>query len=94
LFFVVIKNSKESKLGESVWLRFILSQHNRDEVLINNLMKYLNCGKYYARSNKNYGELIVEKFSDIIEKRIPFFDKYPLVGKNLKIFNISKKLHY
>jgi hypothetical protein len=55
-------------------------------------MKYLNCSKYYARSNKNYGELIVEKFSDIIEKIIPFFDKYPLVGKKSKDFQYLKKV--
>uniref|UniRef100_UPI0022FD6BBB hypothetical protein n=1 Tax=Drechslerella dactyloides TaxID=74499 RepID=UPI0022FD6BBB len=80
------------KLGKSVWLRFILSQHNRDEVIINNLMKYLNCGKYYTGSNKNYGELIVEKFSDILEKIIPFFDKYSLVWKKSKDYQDFKKV--
>lgn len=30
-FFVALKKSPGSKLGEAVWLRFILTQHARDE---------------------------------------------------------------
>ena len=34
-FFVAIKKSPKSKLGEAVWLRFMITQHSRDEKLIN-----------------------------------------------------------
>ena len=54
---MVIKKSIKSRLGESVGLRFIITQHSRDErFLINCLIKYLGCGKYYSHSNKDYGE--------------------------------------
>lgn len=94
-FFVVLTNSQKSVdfLGESVWLRFMITQHSRDEeFLINCLIKYLGCGKYYSRSNKEYGELIVEKFTDIVEIIIPFFDKYKLQGAKQKDFEDFKKV--
>ena len=43
-------------------------------------MKYLDCGRYVVRSNKNLGEFIVTRFTDITEKIIPFFQKYRVVG--------------
>lgn len=92
-FFVVIKKYEKSILGESVGLRFIITQHSRDEkFIINCLIKYLGCGKYYSRSNKDYGELIVEKFSDIVEIIIPFFEKFKLQGAKQKDFENLKRV--
>ena len=90
-FFVVIKKSLKSITGESVGLRFIISQHSRDEkFIINCLIKYLGCGKYYSRSNKDYGELIVEKLSYIVEIIIPFFEKFKLQGAKQKEFGSAE----
>ena len=56
------------------------------------LVEYLGCGKYYTRSGKDFGgkyytrsgkdfgEFIVSTISDITDKIIPFFQKYPLKG--------------
>ena len=41
---------------------------------------YFGCGSYVARDNKDFGEFIVTKLQDIIEKIIPFFKKYPIEG--------------
>jgi hypothetical protein len=98
-FFVVIKKSQKSILGESVGLRFIITQHSRDEkFIINCLIKYLGCGKYYSRSNKEYGELIVEKYSDIVGIISPFYFFLQKKTKSLnfkvqskRIFRISKE---
>jgi hypothetical protein len=54
--------------------------------MMDGLIKYLGCGRYYSRSNKDYGEFIVEKFSDIVEKIIPLFDKFQLQGVKRKDF--------
>jgi hypothetical protein len=90
---VTIRKSDKSRLGEAVWLRFIITQHSRDEkFIINGLINYLGCGRYFSRSNKDYGELIVEKFSDIIEKIIPFFEKYQLQGVKRDNFEDFKKV--
>lgn len=89
-FFVVIKKSPKSRLGESVWFKFILTQHSRDESLIKSIITILGCGRYIPRSKKEYGEFVVEKFSDILEKIIPFFEKYSLQGIKYQNFSDFK----
>lgn len=42
--------------------------------------EYLNCGRYYPQSTSEVGNFIVSKLSDITEKIIPFFEKYPILG--------------
>ena len=79
-FFVVHKKSQASKLGETVWLKFILTQHSRDENLLRIFIEIFECGKFITKNTKEYGEFIVEKYSDIRDKIIPFFEKYPLYG--------------
>ena len=54
----------------------------RDRVLIESLITELGCGRYVIRSDGNYGEFIVERFSDVSEKIIPMFEKYQLKGEN------------
>ena len=73
-------------------MRFILTQHSRDEILIKSLINELGCGRYFPRSNKNYGEFIVEKYSDIAEKIIPFFEKFQLQGVKHYNFEDFKKV--
>ena len=42
------------------------------------LIKYLDCGHYY--SDRKAGVFVVERFSDITTKIIPFLEKYPILG--------------
>lgn len=79
-FFIAHKKSQASKLGETVWLKFILTQHSRDENLLKNFIEIFGCGRFVAKNTKEYGEFIVEKYSDIRDKIIPLFEKYPLYG--------------
>jgi hypothetical protein len=39
-----------------------------------------NCGRYALRKNKLAGDFVVEKFSDVQLKIVPFFDQFPLQG--------------
>jgi hypothetical protein len=49
--------------------------------LLTSFEKYLGCGKYSDRSDKvKVGDFAVYKYSDIVEKIIPFFYKYPILG--------------
>jgi hypothetical protein len=43
-----------------------------------NLIDYFNCGS--VTTNRNAIDYQTRKFSDIIEKIIPFFDKHPIIG--------------
>ena len=88
-FFIALKKSVGNKLGETVWLRFILTQHNKDKELLESLISTLNCGRLILKLG--YGEFIVEKFTDISEKIIPIFDKFQLQGHKLKNYEDFKQ---
>jgi len=77
---VNMRKSIAYKMNEQVILRFTLSQHSRDELLMKSLVSYFVCGRYALRSNKDYGDFLVTTFSDINEKIIPFFQKYEIKG--------------
>nr|QBM31520.1 hypothetical protein [Arthrobotrys musiformis]QBM31596.1 hypothetical protein [Arthrobotrys musiformis] len=80
-----IKRSQTHRLGFLVELKFQISQHNRDKQLILSLVKYLNCGITYKHS-ENAIVFNVSKISDITQKIIPFFLKYPILGEKSKDF--------
>jgi hypothetical protein len=66
------------KSGHEVGLTFSLSQHIRDAHLFGVLANYLDCGKVYTSSTGLNCYLKVQKFSDVHNKIIPFFNKYPV----------------
>lgn len=79
-FSIHVGKSESSKSGYRAWSRFQVTQHSRDEALMETLPRYLNCGRYYPKSNSEVGDFVVSKLSDIIGKIIPFFEKYPILG--------------
>jgi hypothetical protein len=89
-FFVNLINSK-TKVGKQVILMFSVTQHSRDAALLKLFCEFLDCGKYYPSSTRNEGNYTVTKFSDIEQKIIPFFLKYPIQGvKALDLSDFSK----
>lgn len=91
-FFVSVRESINSRLGEAVSLRFILTQHLRDEELMRSFITILGCGRYIPRSNAAYAEFVVEIFTDINQKIIPLFEKYTLNGIKAHDFEDFKKV--
>ena len=75
---VKIKPSK-TKLGATVHLEFQITQHIRDEILMKMFVSYFNAGNCNNRGETAM-DFRVAKFSDIQEKIVPFFDKYPVIG--------------
>lgn len=88
-FFIALKKSSYSKLGETAWLKFILTQHIRDNEFLHSLISTLNCGRYVTKSG--YGEFIVEKFKDVDEKILPIFETFKLQGVKSKEYEDFKK---
>ena len=89
-FFVNIINSK-TKVGKQVILIFSVTQHSRDAALLQLFCEFLDCGTYYPSSTRKEGNYTVTKFSDIEQKIIPFFLKYPIHGiKALDFSDFSK----
>lgn len=50
------------------------------------LENYFGCGKYYLAKNRESGDFVVQNFSDICNKIIPFFDKHQILGVKAKDF--------
>lgn len=85
-FMVRINKNPAYKVGAGVQIKFSLAQHTRDSYLLQSLIEYLNCGKYYPRTNRELGEFSVVNFSDMVEKILPFFQKYSIMGVKSKDF--------
>ena len=64
-----------------VYLRFRLTQHERDTQLMELIIKYLGAGRLEKDSRKPVVYLVVGNFLDLTKKIIPFFNKYPICGK-------------
>jgi hypothetical protein len=85
-FYVGIQQSKAYKTGYQVSLRYWLTQHSRDTLLMNSLKQFFNCGMVDESRSRDCSRFFVSKFSDIEEKIIPFFNKYPLLGVKISDF--------
>lgn len=84
------KNNKQE-----IGLTFSLSQDIRDAHLFGVIANYLDCGRVYTSSNNLHCYLKVQNFSDIYNKIIPFFNKYPVggvKGKDFKDFSLVAEL--
>lgn len=79
-FFIQILKSKEVSVGYQVRLRFHVTQHSRDENLMRSIKSYLGCGNIYSVKKRKVTDYCVVKYSDLTEKIIPFFEKYPIIG--------------
>jgi hypothetical protein len=101
-FTIYISKSSAYKTGFSVNLRFQISQHTRDEVLMRSFIDYFGCGQYYfLKAGQLRGDFVVTRLPDIMNKIKPFFTKYPILGVKSQDFDIwckaielmSKKEH-
>jgi hypothetical protein len=90
-FSINVFNSPTNKIGKTVVLKFQITQHERETILMKSIVEFLACGKVRKRSNQPCVDIQVIKFSEIYEKIIPLFEKYPLVGsKNLNYLDFYK----
>lgn len=72
--------SSKTNVGFAVQLRFRVPQHERDSKLIELIMKYFNSGSIEKHTRYPAVTLVINKFTTITEKIIPFFESYPLAG--------------
>ena len=90
-FLIDISKSSAYKLGSNVKLTFHLPQDIKDEQLLKSLVDYLDCGNYLVKRG-TVGNFIVTKFSDNLEKIIPLFEAYPVLGEKAKDFEAWVKV--
>lgn len=86
-FSIGITKSSETKTGYVVQLRFKLTQHSRDEYLLQSFIAYFGCGSYYKYPNKPLGDYRCVSFADISNKLLPFFKEYAILGVKSLDFN-------
>jgi hypothetical protein len=80
------------KTGYRAGIRFILTQHNRDIVLINQIRDFFGSGRVISSNRTNSVELWIIDFEAIKLKIVPFFDKFPLIGAKGLEYNDFKKV--
>lgn len=85
-FFVFVSKSSTHASGFQVQLVFQITQHSRDERLIQSLISYLGCGKLVTSSDGKV-QFRVEKFSDNFEKILEFFSNHNVRGVKVEDFN-------
>lgn len=79
-FSVNIQESKTVKIGFQVQLRFKLTQHSKDELLMKSLITYFGCGQVFKRSKEDKVDFQINKFADLTDKVLPLFQKISIQG--------------
>lgn len=90
-FCITISRHKTKKLGFDPRLSFEIEMIIEDKPLLEEVKETLKCGNVYTLSYERYGWRPHAKFStksqkEIFDKVIPFFKKYPMIGKKQKDF--------
>jgi len=90
-FSVSIKNV-QAKVGGYVELIFQLSQNSRDLELLKSILDFFGCGYLYFNVDRNALNFRISKFSDIVNKIIPFFEAHRIIGVKAQDFEDFKKV--
>lgn len=85
--------STNSKLGYRVQLRFRISQHSRDFILMQKIVEYLGSGKIYKYAGKSAVSLSMVDFKDITNILVPFLNENPVIGIKLYDYIDWCKIH-
>nr|ADM35368.1 ND5 intron protein [Leptosphaeria sclerotioides] len=85
--------STNSKLGYRVQLRFRISQHSRDLILMQKIIEYLGSGKIYKYAGKSAISLTIVDFKNITNILVPFFNENPIIGIKLHDYLDWCKIH-
>jgi hypothetical protein len=85
-FFIKISKSSTHKLGKSVSLSFLVTQHKRDYELLESFTQIFGCGTYTVNESTGVGVFLVTGFNNILDKVIPLFEEYPVLGVKAKDF--------
>lgn len=90
-FYIRITKDSAWKTGFQVGLRFTITQHIRDANPLGSLVESSDCGLYQPHGNRDTVEFVVNKNFSHVEKIIPFFQKYPIIGvKSLDFSDFCK----
>ena len=86
-FKVITAKSHNTKTKYQVKLVFQITQHNRDFILMQHLIRYIGCGILEKDPRGPYLNLSVYEFSKLYDVIIPFLKKHIVIGSKQKDFN-------
>lgn len=95
--FCVSISRKRFRIPE-IKLRFEIELREDDEPVLREIRDSFGCGSIYYLDYERYKKwrphvkLVISKLSDLQEKVIPFFEKYPLRAKKKKQFELFRKV--
>ena len=75
-----------ARLPRKISLLFQIAQHIRDSKLIKGFVVYFGGGRYYESLDDNMSYYKCENLDIFLDKIIPFFKKYPILGVKAKDF--------
>ena len=89
-FLVNIFKSSQAKMGWQVFPEFNVSQSLKGKDLLHKLEAFFKCGHIYAHNARNIKQgkwdplykYCVRNKAELLQKIIPFFEKYPPKGKS------------
>ena len=86
VFFVkIFTNTILDRSKFKLQLELKVTQHSRDEQLMKNLIKCLNCGSVFKHS-ENTVVFKISDLPDLSQKVVPFFLRYPIIGVKSRDF--------
>ena len=83
--------SKRKNGTTQLYPNFTIQLHVIDLPLLELIQKTLQCGRIYHSKKRNIVNFKVYRRSDLINKIIPFFDKYQFYGNKLISFEYFKE---
>jgi hypothetical protein len=88
----MIKKVESQSKGQRIHVFFQITQHVRDIHLMENVIKFLDCGRLYEY--REGVDLRVTKILDVTGKIIPLLEEYPLQGVKLKDYLYFKEIAF
>lgn len=88
--FIISIFKTTTKLGETVKITFSLTQHTRDEQLMNSLIEYFGAGN--VCKYREAIEFRISKTKDLNDKVIPFFEEYKILGVKSQDYDDFKQV--
>ncbi len=91
-FYVGILKRKRMNIRWEARPSFSLSQNKSDRDIVCSLIGFFQCGFVRESANDHTVKYEVRNLKDITTKVIPHFEKYRLVGRKSRDFEIFKKI--
>ena len=88
----MIKKVDSQAKGQRIHVYFQITQHVRDINLMENITKFLDCGRLYEY--REGVDLRVTKILDVTGKIIPLLEEYPLQGVKVEDYLCFKEIAF